>query len=65
MKLKFFIYLNFMMKYFIISLLLIFITNITDWEDILIVTDKNYYDKYSFKNNWVEEKDWWNYSDVW
>ena len=54
-----------MMKYFILLLLLIFITNITDWEDIIIVTDRNYYDKYSFKNNWVEEKDWWNYSDVW
>ena len=40
-------------------------TNTTDWEDILIVSDRNYYDKYSFKNNWVEEKDWWNYSDVW
>ena len=53
------------MKYFILLLLLIFITNTTEWEDIIIVTDRNYYDKYSFKKNWVEEKDWWNYSDVW
>ena len=54
------------MKYYIFLFIMFFImTNATDWEDILIVSDRNYYDKYSFKNNWVEEKDWWNYSDVW
>lgn len=54
------------MKYYIFLFIIFFImTNTTDWEDILIVSDRNYYDKYSFKNNWVEEKDWWNYSDVW
>tara|TARA_B100000029_G_C17492431_1_gene929609 strand:+ start:941 stop:1078 length:138 start_codon:yes stop_codon:yes gene_type:complete len=33
-----------------------------DNEDIVIVENRTYYDKFSFKNNWAET---WKDSDVW
>ena len=33
-----------------------------DDEDIIIVEDRTYYDKFSFKNNWAET---WKDSDIW
>ena len=51
------------MKYIILYTILLFImTNTTDWEYILVVSDRNYYDKYSFKDNWASS---WVDSDVW
>jgi len=42
--------------------MLYIVSNETDWEDILTVYDCNYYDKYSFKDNWATS---WRDSDVW
>jgi hypothetical protein len=54
------------MKYtfFMILTLILYIYNNTDndWEDILTVHDLNYYDEYSFKDNWAIS---WRDSDVW